>query len=79
MSCKLYSYRHFFLLSKQINKKDVPVVKFMYLYLLACQVRVTLDDSGLCCCVCKCNVFQALLNKKITHTHTLLQHTFLTT
>ena len=22
------------------------------LYLLACQMRVTVDDSGLCCCVC---------------------------
>ena len=29
---------------------DVPVVEFMYLLLY--QVRVTVGDSGLCCCVC---------------------------
>ena len=48
--------------------QDVPLVEFMYLvftpyrmylwwslctlYLLACQVWVTVVDSGLCCCVC---------------------------
>ena len=32
--------------------EDVPVVEFMYLvklYLLTCQMRVTVGDSGLCC------------------------------
>ena len=32
--------------------EDVPRVEFMSLYLLTCQVRVTVDKSGLCCCVC---------------------------
>ena len=32
--------------------EDVPLVEFMYIYLYACQVRVTVGDSGLCCCVC---------------------------
>ena len=27
-------------------------VSLFTLYLLACQVRVTIGDSGLCCCVC---------------------------
>ena len=31
--------------------EDVPLVECMYLCLLACQVRVTVGDSGLCCCV----------------------------
>ena len=31
---------------------DVPLVELCTLYLLACQVRVTVGDSGLCCCVC---------------------------
>ena len=32
---------------------DVPVVEFTYtLYLHACHVRVTVGDSGLCCCTC---------------------------
>ena len=31
--------------------EDVPLV-FMYLVLHACQVRVTVGDSGLCCCTC---------------------------
>ena len=34
--------------------EDAPLVEFMYLtlqYLLACQVKVTIDDSGLCCCL----------------------------
>ena len=30
----------------------VPLVELCNLYLLACLVRVTVDDSGLCCCVC---------------------------
>ena len=30
--------------------EDVPLVDFMYL--LACQVRVTVGDSGLCYCTC---------------------------
>ena len=30
-------------------------------HLLACQVRVTAGDSGLCCC-CVCDVFEALIN-----------------
>jgi len=29
-------------------------------YLLACQVRITVGESGLCCCG-KCDVFQALV------------------
>ena len=34
--------------------EDVPLVEWSLctLYLLACQVRVTVGDSGLCCCVC---------------------------
>ena len=32
--------------------KDVPLVSLVTLYLLACHVRVTIGDSGLCCCVC---------------------------
>ena len=54
--------------SKDLSKgEDVPLVEFKYLvftqrmylwwslctlYLLPCQVRVTVGDSGLCCCVC---------------------------
>ena len=34
-------------------------------YLLACQVRVTENDSGLCCCVCMCYVFRALINSLV--------------
>ena len=39
---------------KQQRPEDVPLVEFMYLvaYLHACQVRVTVGDSGLCCCTC---------------------------
>ena len=40
--------------------EDVPLVEFMYLvklYLHACEVRVTVGDSGLCCCTCVCYVF----------------------
>ena len=33
------------------------------LYLLACQVRVTVGDSGLCCCTCY--VFRALINSLV--------------
>ena len=34
-------------------QRDVPLVEFMYpLYLDACQVRVTEDNLGLCCCTC---------------------------
>ena len=29
-----------------------PLVEFITLYLHACQVRVTVGDSGLCCCTC---------------------------
>ena len=29
--------------------EDAPLVEF---YLLTCQARVTIGDSGLCCCVC---------------------------
>ena len=29
--------------------EDVSLVEFKY---LACQMRVTLGDSGVCCCVC---------------------------
>ena len=29
----------------------IPLVELCTLYLFACQVRVTTDDSGLCCCV----------------------------
>ena len=32
--------------------EDVPLVELCSLYLLACQVRVTVGDSGLCCCAC---------------------------
>ena len=34
------------------------------LYLLACQVRVTVGDSGLCCCVC-CDVFRVPVNSLV--------------
>ena len=36
------------------SAEDVPLVGFMYrvLILQACQVRVTLGDSDLCCCTC---------------------------
>ena len=52
--------------------EDVPLVEFMYLeftcmpsesYLHACQVRVTVGDSGLCCCTCY--VFRALINSLV--------------
>ena len=33
-----------------IHFGDVPLVEF--LYLLACQVRVAVGDSGLCYCAC---------------------------
>ena len=32
--------------------EDVPVVEFMYVYLYACQARVTVGDAGLCCSAC---------------------------
>ena len=34
--------------------EDISLVEFMYLVfrLHACYVRVTVDDTGLCCCVC---------------------------
>ena len=34
--------------------EDIPLVEFMHLvfWLHACCVRVTVDDSGFCCCVC---------------------------
>ena len=32
--------------------KDVPLVELMDLRLHACQVRVAVGDSGLCCCIC---------------------------
>ena len=31
---------------------DVPLVELCTFYLLACQTRVTVGDSGPCCCVC---------------------------
>ena len=40
---------------KKWGEKKVPLVEFMYLvflYLHTCQVRVTVGDSGLCCCTC---------------------------
>ena len=38
------------------TNEGVPLVEFMYLNLHACQVRVTVSDSGLC------YVFRALTN-----------------
>ena len=32
--------------------KDVRLVELCTLYLHTCQVRVTVGDSGLCCCTC---------------------------
>ena len=32
--------------------EDVPLVELCTLCLHACQVRVTVGDSGLCCCIC---------------------------
>ena len=32
--------------------EDVPLVQFMYLVFTSCQMRVTVGDSGLCCCAC---------------------------
>ena len=32
--------------------EDVSLVELCTLYLHACQVRVTVGDSGLCCCSC---------------------------
>ena len=33
--------------------EDVALVEFMFLvFLHACQMRVTVGDSGLCCCIC---------------------------
>ena len=32
--------------------KDVHLVELCTLYLHKCQVRVTVGDSGLCCCTC---------------------------
>ena len=29
--------------------EDVHVTEFMYVYLLACQMRLTVAESGLCC------------------------------
>ena len=35
------------------SNEDLPLVEFIYsLYLHACHVRVTVGDSGLCCCTC---------------------------
>ena len=36
------------------SRVDVPLVEVMYLvfYLHACQVRVTVGDTGICCCAC---------------------------
>ena len=39
------------------------------LYLLACQVRVIIGDSGLCCTLCY--VFWALINSLLCHQHQL--------
>ena len=36
------------------------VVFVYFAFLLACQVRVTIDNSGLCCC--SCDVFRAIIN-----------------
>ena len=32
--------------------EDVPLVELCPLYLHSSQVRVTVGDSGLCCCLC---------------------------
>ena len=32
--------------------EDVPLVEFVYLVFIACQVRVTAGSLRLCCCVC---------------------------
>ena len=32
--------------------QNVPLVELCTLYLPTCQLRVTVGDSGLCCCVC---------------------------
>ena len=34
-----------------VELEDVSLVEFMYFVLLACQVRVTVCDSSLCCCI----------------------------
>ena len=34
-------------------------------YVHASQVRFTVGDSGLCCCVCLCDVFRALINSLV--------------
>ena len=39
------------------------------LYLLACQVRVTVGDSGLCCCVCVTS-FERLLTPLFVYSGT---------
>ena len=52
--------RHFFLVGEKSflvklkvkHFEDVPLVELCTLYLHACQVRVTVGDSGLCCCTC---------------------------
>ena len=49
--------------------EDVPLAEFMYLVKLynlhACKVRVTIGDSGLCCCTCVCYVFRALISSLV--------------
>ena len=32
--------------------EDVPLVDLCTFYLHACQVRITVGDSGLCCSIC---------------------------
>ena len=50
-----------------------PLVEFMYLVYLACQVRVTVGDSGLCCCV---KVLQTNLSSSSSSIHgTFKNHT----
>ena len=45
---KLISARH----TKQKTMKMYVWWSLCTLYLIACQVEVTVGDSGLCCCVC---------------------------
>ena len=54
------------ILGTSCDPEDVPLVKvYVPCMLLACQVRVTVGDSGLCQVVVLRDVFRALINSLV--------------
>ena len=52
----------FFFLHLLVTMDVLLVESILTLYLLACQVRVTVSDSVLCLLLRLCDVFRALIN-----------------